>query len=97
MRALALTVVSTAFVVLVACDPSSPTPDPGPDSDAVDAECEEIPDGRTICFPYGHVCYDPHGIGDGEPIEIDCWTEGSRGCNYTMPGWPGCNGGWEQD
>lgn len=46
-----------------------------------------------VCFPVGHVCRDPHGIGDGVPVAVDCFTGGSRGCNPHREAWPACAGG----
>ena len=54
-------------------------------------------DYKKVCFPEGHVCKDPHGIGDGRPIPTDCFTGGSRGCHRGWPTWPNCNGGWIAD
>jgi len=46
-----------------------------------------------VCFPVNHKCYDNHGIGDGKPIQIDCWSHGSRACNPSLENWPKCAGG----
>ena len=51
-------------------------------------------DKKVICFEVGHVCIDPHGIGDGNPIPTDCWTGGSRACNSSRDNWPDCAGGF---
>ena len=49
----------------------------------------------TACFPAGHVCLDHHGIGDGVPIETDCWEGGSGECyGNGSPTWPACAGGY---
>lgn len=40
---------------------------------------------------------DPHGIGDGNPIETDCWTGGSRLCHNGSTNWPSCAGGFLAD
>lgn len=45
------------------------------------------------CFPVGHICYDPHGIGDGVPVPVDCWQGGSRMCHAGTSLWPECAGG----
>ncbi len=87
--------LATGLLFSVACDPSSPPADTEDTDTTPDADCREIDDGRVICFPWDHICYDPHGIGDGVPIETDCWTGGSRLCNWSQAGWPECNGGWE--
>ena len=64
-------------------------------ADAV-SECKPLDDGRTACFPTGHICSDPHGIGDGTPIVVDCWTSGGRMCHPSKEIWPACAGGWIQ-
>ena len=81
---------------LAACVPTTPVGDPQP-TPRTDADCREIADGRVICFPEGHVCTDPHGIGDGVPIEVDCWTSGGQLCHPQNDGWPECAGGWEAE
>ncbi len=89
-----------AFVALLGCDPTTPTGTVDtfePDTEAEVAECLEIFDGRVICFPEGHVCYDPHGIGDGVPVEVDCWGGNGRACHTGLDVWPACAGGWEQE
>ncbi len=48
----------------------------------------------SVCFPEGHVCMDPHGIGYGKPIPTDCWDGGSRACNADTENWPTCAGGF---
>jgi len=64
---------------------------------AADYECKLIEVNNSneeqVCFPMGHVCKDPHGIGDGVPIEIDCWTGVTRACNQGSDNWPACMGG----
>lgn len=86
------------LVVTVACDPVADTAQDGDtaaESDtAAAAECREIADGRVICFPVGHVCEDPHGIGDGVPVVVDCWGGSGRACHTGLPSWPACAGGW---
>lgn len=70
----------------------------GPKAEAdLEAECRVLEDGRSVCFPIDHACQDPHGIGDGVAIEVDCWTSGGRMCNPSREIWPGCAGGWLQD
>lgn len=60
-------------------------------------ECKEVKitdsRSRTVCFPKGKICRDPHGIGDGKPIVIDCFTGGSRMCHRKSKIWPECAGG----
>jgi hypothetical protein len=88
-----------ALVALLGCDPTTPSGSIDTfelDTEADIADCREIFDGRTICFPEGHTCYDPHGIGDGVPVEIDCHTGGSRMCHPNSELWPDCAGGWEE-
>lgn len=63
----------------------------------IEAECKALDDGRTACFPLEHVCTDPHGIGDGKPIVVDCWTSGGRMCHPSSEIWPVCAGGWLQE
>ncbi len=63
----------------------------------VEVECKALDDGRTACFPLGHVCQDPHGIGDGNAIVVDCWTSGGRMCHPGSDIWPVCAGGWIQE
>lgn len=87
-----------AFVSLLGCDPGTPSGSVDtfePDTDV--ADCREVFDGRIICFPEDHLCEDPHGIGDGVPVEIPCHTGGSRMCHPNSDVWPECAGGWEQD
>ena len=58
--------------------------------------CKEVSiDSQTVmaCFPAGHICYDPHGIGDGVPTETDCWSGGGRLCHKGTEDWPTCAGG----
>ena len=43
-----------------------------------------------ICFPEGTRCFDPHGIGDGVPVERDCWSAISRMCHPGVDRYPGC-------
>lgn len=95
MRLVAIAVATLGLVVTAACDPTVAPADTD-ETDAPEADCREVADGRDICFPFGHVCYDPHGIGDGVPIEIDCWTGGARFCHPNLNEWPECAGGWEQ-
>ena len=62
----------------------------------VNKECRLLKFGdvyKEICFPVGHKCYDLHGRGDGIPIQINCFTRGSRACNPSRDNWPRCNGG----
>jgi len=63
-----------------------------------DYECKRVETGilktQQVCFPIDHQCYDPHGIGDGNPIAVDCWTGGSRACNRGSANWPVCAGGF---
>ncbi len=55
-----------------------------------DADIEE-----TVCFPKEHKCYDSHGIGNGDPIQIDCFTEVTPSCDpYRTRVWPNCAGGY---
>ncbi len=89
-----------ALLLISACDPVVT----GADTAAVDtgveaseAECREMFDGRTVCFPVGHVCTDPHGIGDGVPVVVDCWGGSGRACHTGLPEWPACAGGWVQE
>ena len=59
--------------------------------------CKDVRMGEVIasvCFPVNHKCYDPHGVGDGYPVETDCWTGGSRLCNKGTSNWPICAGGF---
>lgn len=97
-----LRIAFTALVLTAAlgCDPVTPSGSVDtfePDTDVKPADCREIYDGRVICFPEGQVCYDPHGIGDGVPVVIDCYTSGSRMCHPNSDTWPECAGGWEQE
>ena len=55
-----------ALALLTAC-PNPKTPPAG----SADVECKVIYDGRDICFPAGHVCEDPHGVGDGTRCSLD--------------------------
>lgn len=59
--------------------------------------CKEVSkDSQTMtaCFPAGHICYDPHGIGDGVPTETDCWEGGGQLCHKGTANWPECAGGY---
>jgi len=48
---------------------------------------------KKVCFPKGKICRDPHGIGDGKPLVIDCFNSGSRMCHKNSKMWPECAGG----
>jgi hypothetical protein len=79
-------------------EPTTEAPNTAPRVESVDTavECKPLDDGRTACFPLGHVCQDPHGIGDGYSIVVDCWTSGGRMCHPASEIWPACAGGWIQ-
>lgn len=48
-----------------------------------------------VCFPIDQICVDEHGIGDGNPIEFDCFTGSTRLCHIENDNWPACAGGIE--
>ena len=48
---------------------------------------------ESVCFPIGHTCVDPHGVGDGVPVKIDCFNGGTRSCHSGLKVWPSCAGG----
>lgn len=85
-----------ALFFTLACTPKSSPSSEAPETPAPKGECKVLEDGRTVCFPPGHVCEDPHGIGDGKPIVVDCWTSGGRMCHPSSEIWPECAGGWLQ-
>lgn len=78
-------------LTLSACGKSTPSAEPVPAGG--DETCQVVADGRNVCFPVGHVCTDPHGIGDGVPIVVDCWTSGGQLCHPGNAEWPVCAGG----
>ncbi|MFK8137203.1 MAG: hypothetical protein AB8E15_02480 [Bdellovibrionales bacterium] len=62
----------------------------------VDYSCKSVDkNGARVkaCFPFGHKCMDLHGIGDGNPIQIDCFSSGTRTCYPDLDNWPKCAGG----
>ena len=85
-----------SFILLACTSRSVPAPTPTAPEPA-STECRDLEDGRTVCFPSDHVCSDPHGIGDGIPVAVDCWTGSGRGCNPSRENWPACAGGWIQE
>ncbi|MFT6142198.1 MAG: hypothetical protein ACJAZO_004259 [Myxococcota bacterium] len=78
-------------VAFIGCAKTTPIAVPVPTSG--DEQCQVVADGRTVCFSVGNVCTDPHGIGDGVPIVVDCWNSGGRMCHPGSDEWPVCAGG----